>query len=61
MDGNPKQFSKQLTFSLHLALWHEMVKVNKQITFRQDPGPVDSCVIIASVNLCAYFAPFFNL
>lgn len=37
----------------------EMVKLNKEIHFTQDPGPVDSCVIIECVNLCAYFAPSF--
>lgn len=37
----------------------EMVKLNKEIHFTQDLGPVDSCVIIECVNLCAYFAPSF--
>lgn len=38
-----------------------MVKLYKEIHFTQDPVPVDSYVIIDSLNLCASFAPFFNL
>lgn len=59
-EGNQNQFSNHLVFSLLLDLCHggETVELNKEIHFTQDPGSVDSYVIINCVNLCAYFALF---
>lgn len=55
------QISSCSISSLTSVIVGEMVKLNKEIRFAQDPGPVDSYIIIDCVNLCAYFAPFFNL